>query len=30
VQGRAWRALRELTGFDAGPEPEGWRLALLL
>jgi hypothetical protein len=30
VQGRAWRALRELTGFDAGPDPEGWRLALLL
>jgi len=30
VQGRAWRALRELTGFDAGPEAASWRLALLL
>jgi hypothetical protein len=30
VQGRAWRALRELTGFDAGPEPDAWRMALAL
>jgi len=30
VKGRAWRALRELTGFDAGPDPDGWRMALSL
>jgi|GEM_PF-3935446 len=30
VQGIAWRALRTLTGLDAGPEGADWRLALLL
>ncbi|MEZ5977755.1 MAG: hypothetical protein R3F34_06010 [Planctomycetota bacterium] len=30
VQGRAWRALREVTGYDAGPEAEDWRRALAL
>lgn len=30
VQGIAWRALRTLTGLDAGPEADDWRLALLL
>lgn len=29
-QGRAWRALRTLTGLDAGPESSAWRAALLL
>jgi hypothetical protein len=29
-QGRAWRALRTLTGLDAGPEASAWRAALLL
>lgn len=30
VQAYAWRALRTLTGLDAGPDAEAWRLALLL